>query len=76
MEATKRKIIKDGNERWEVDFGPDASGVRRRPVFTTEQEADDAITTYQAEVAKFGTWWAGLSPINTIPSTDSYSVTA
>jgi len=63
MEATKRKIVKHGNERWEIDLGPDEAGVRRRPCFVTEQEADDAITKHQVEVAKFGTWWAGLSPI-------------
>ena len=40
MEITKRKISKHGNERWEIDLGPDELGVRRRPLFVTDPDGE------------------------------------
>jgi hypothetical protein len=40
MEPRKRKILKHGNERWEVDFGIDSTGLKKRKVVATEAEAD------------------------------------
>jgi len=47
--------------KWEVDFGLDDAGVRRRPFFETEQEADDAIKCFVKEEKKHGEFWARLS---------------
>ena len=40
MEPRKRKILKHNNERWEVDFGLDSTGLKKRKVVATEAEAD------------------------------------
>jgi hypothetical protein len=43
MIPTKRHIIKRGQERWELDFGLDAAGKKRRETFRTEDEAEEGI---------------------------------
>lgn len=63
MEPKKRKVEKHGNERWEVDFGEDENGVRRRPLFKTEAEADDAIAAHGKEAKQFGEFWARLKTV-------------
>jgi len=57
---TKRKIIKRGHERWEVDFGRDASGKRSRPTFPTEDKADAAISKYHKDAKAQGDYLARL----------------
>jgi hypothetical protein len=47
MTPTKRQFTKNGTTKWELDYGKDALGVRRRPTFDTEQEADDAIKKHR-----------------------------
>ena len=62
MEPKKRPISKHGKQKWEVDFGYDEYGNRPRPVFKTEQEADDAIDAYHKDVKKAGDFWTRLTP--------------
>jgi hypothetical protein len=47
MEPKKRLFLKRGKEKWEVDFGLDDAGVRRRPFFNSETEADAAIKLFE-----------------------------
>jgi hypothetical protein len=46
MEPTKREIQKSGKKKSEVYSGIDENGVRRRPYFATEADADAAIDNY------------------------------
>jgi hypothetical protein len=41
--ATKREVLNHGKVRWEVDFGLDATGKKRRRFFKTEKKADDIL---------------------------------
>jgi hypothetical protein len=61
MELRKRQIIKRGKPRWAVDFGSDDAGIRRRPYFSTEDEADEAIKLHDKENKKHGEFWARLT---------------
>jgi integrase len=61
MEPRKRSIQKNGQVKWEVDFGYDDAGVRRRPYFTTEAGADEAIQLFEKEERKHGDFWARLT---------------
>ena len=61
MEPKKRTFLKRGRRKWEVDFGLDDAGVRRRPFFSTEAEADEAIKLFEKEEKKHGDIWARLS---------------
>jgi hypothetical protein len=38
--ATKRQVINHGNVRWEVDFGVDVMGKKKRLFFGSETRAD------------------------------------
>ncbi len=62
MIRPKKRLVKGGKStgRWEVDFGIDEIGVRRRPTFTTEAEADAAISTWGKETKNHGEFWARL----------------
>lgn len=60
MVPTKREITKNGQQKWEVDFGIDESGVRRRPYFPTETDADEATDNYKKEIKAAGEFWARL----------------
>ncbi|HEV2246170.1 MAG TPA: hypothetical protein VGW37_05915 [Terriglobia bacterium] len=62
MEPVKRQIKKNGVDKWEVDFGKDDLGVRRRPYFDTEKEADDALDAWKKDVKRGGDFWARLTP--------------
>jgi hypothetical protein len=64
MEPKKRVITKHGNKRWEVDFGLDDNGHRRRPVFQTEADADAAIDSYEKDSKKGGEFWAKLTKLD------------
>lgn len=59
MNATKRKIKKHGNERWEVDFGL-VNGKRLRPSFVSEKLADKAIEKWEGERKRQGDMWLSL----------------
>lgn len=61
MEPKKRTFFKRGKRKWEVDFGLDDAGVRRRPFYSTEAEADEAIKLFEKEEKKHGDFWARLS---------------
>ncbi len=63
MEPRKRKITKHGNDRWEVDFGVDSTGRKRRKVVETEADADKEIADYHKEVKARGEWWARLTEL-------------
>jgi hypothetical protein len=62
MEPVIRKILKHGNERWEVDYGVDEYGNRRRPVFKTDDEAAADLDKWKKEVKRAGDYWAKLEP--------------
>ncbi|HLH55522.1 MAG TPA: hypothetical protein VKY92_18120, partial [Verrucomicrobiae bacterium] len=62
MEPVIRSVVKHGNQRWEIDFGLDEFGKRRRPVFETEDEAKDDLAKWQKNVKKAGDYWANLEP--------------
>jgi hypothetical protein len=61
MKPTKRQIQKNDVPKWEVDFGRDEFGIRRRPYFDTEAEADEAIEAYEDEIKKGGEFWARMA---------------
>ena len=63
MEPRKRKILKHNNERWEVDFGIDSTGLKKRKVFATETDADKEIDAYNKAVKTRGDWWARLTEL-------------
>jgi hypothetical protein len=63
MKPRKRKITKHGNDRWEVDFGMDSTGRKRRKVVETEAKADKEIDDYHKEVKARGEWWARLTEL-------------
>lgn len=63
MQPRKRKILKHGNERWEVDFGIDSTGLKKRKVLASEAEADDEIDAYGKAVKSRGEWWARLTEL-------------
>jgi hypothetical protein len=60
MEPTKREIKKNGQQKWEVDFGTGENGVRRRPYFATENDADVAIDKYKRDLKAGGEFWARM----------------
>jgi hypothetical protein len=60
MKPKKREISKNGKKKWEVDFGLDDAGVRRRPYFDTEAEADDEIKKYKKDEKAQGDYLARL----------------
>jgi len=62
-ELRPRRIIKRGKTRWEVDFGIDETGVRRRPNFATEDEAKAAIEAYEKGLKRYGDWWLRRTPL-------------
>jgi len=61
MEPTKRELQKSGKKKWEVDFGIDEKGVRRRPYFAEEADANAAIDKYRKDLKKGGEFWARMS---------------
>jgi hypothetical protein len=63
MIPIKRKILKRGVEKWELDFGRDALGKRRRPFFNTEEEADDEAKKYAKEAKRQGEYWANMTDV-------------
>jgi len=63
MEPRKRKILKHGKERWEVDFGIDSTGLKKRKVVETEADADKEIDAYRKALKTSGEWWARLTEL-------------
>jgi integrase len=63
MTPKKRRISKHGQTRWEVDFGVDPTGKKRRQIFRTDPEADAAIDCYEKERKRDGEYWARLRPL-------------
>jgi integrase len=63
MIPIKRKILKRGVEKWELDYGRDAQGVRRRPFFDSEAEADDELKKYAKEARRQGEYWAAMTDV-------------
>jgi integrase len=61
VKISKRQIILHGSERWQVEFGR-VNGVRLRPVFETEAEADAAIEIRAKEERRFGEVWLQMPP--------------
>jgi hypothetical protein len=60
MEPKKRKFLKRGKQKWGVDFGLDEVGVRRRPHFSTEAEADAEIKKFKSNEKFLGDYLARL----------------
>ena len=54
--------MKSGNNegKWEVDFGIDETGTRRRPTFHNEDAASAAVDTWKRELKAYGEFWALL----------------
>ena len=63
MEPTKRKILKRGQPRWELDFGLDTAGKKKRRLFKTEAEADTEIERCQKLGRSYGEYWLRLTPL-------------
>jgi hypothetical protein len=63
MTPTKRKIVKHGKDRWEVDYGLDEHRKKKRNLVKTEAEADKLIEAYEKGIKKQGDWWTRLTPL-------------
>lgn len=63
MQPRKRRITKHGRERWEVDFGLDSTGLKKRKVVATEEDANKAIEAHLKAAKSHGEWWARLSEL-------------
>jgi len=50
MIPRKSKVAKSGKTQWQLDFGRDIAGKRKRLYFDTEKEADKEIS----QLAVFG----------------------
>ncbi len=59
----KRLVKQHGLDRWEVDFGVDVTGKKKRQYFETENEADGSIDKYEKELKSHGEYWARLKPL-------------
>lgn len=64
MTPKKRPIKKHGQDRWEVDFGLNELGKKKRVIVHTEGEADELIASYEKGVRKQGEWWVRLKPLD------------
>jgi hypothetical protein len=61
MEPKVRQVKSGNNEgKWEVDFGIDETGTRRRPTFHNEDAASAAVHTWKQELKAYGEFWALL----------------
>ena len=60
----KIRPIKQNGEivKWEVDYGEDEYGVRRRPTFPDEAAAEASLEAYNKLVKTGGKFWAELKP--------------
>jgi hypothetical protein len=71
-EPTKRQIQKNGKECWELDYGLNGQGHRKRPFHQTEPLADAEVDAYRKAVISATTapscrtWIASLAKI--VPS--------
>ena len=63
MEPTKRKILKRGHTRWELDFGLDTTGKKTRRLFKTEAEADAEIERCRKLDKSYGEYWLRMTPL-------------
>jgi integrase len=63
MEPTKREIKKRGQTKWEVDYGFDGAGTRKRNLHNTEAEADAAIATFKKSEKCQGDFLARLNQV-------------
>jgi len=61
MEITKRPV--PNSTSWEVDFGKDATGTRRRPRFKSEELAEAAIVEFKAKAKKLDDYLARMPQI-------------
>jgi len=61
MTPKKRRVLKHGNHRWELDFGRDAMGKKRGKFFETEDLADAGITKCQKTEKSHGESWIRMS---------------
>ena len=68
-EPTKRSTIKRGKKMWEVDWGMDALGNRKRNLFKLEVDADKAIEEHGKKQKKDGEFWSRLSPVEKVEIT-------
>jgi hypothetical protein len=68
MTPIKRKVDRNGAEKWEVDFGT-VNGHRKRPLVNTEAEADVLLENYRKEVKAAGEFWARLSESDRMAAT-------
>ena len=55
-----REIAKRGKTRFEVDFGEDSTGYKKRLLFETEAAANAEVKRYKSEAKSRGEWWARL----------------
>lgn len=60
MIPLKRSIIRDGVQRWEVDFGY-VEGKRERHLCKNEEEADDELNAHRKKVKGVGDYLARLT---------------
>jgi hypothetical protein len=60
----KRHVLVRGSPRWEVDFGVDALGKKRRRFFRTEGEADDAIDAHEKGVKRGEQYLAMMAKVD------------
>jgi hypothetical protein len=63
MELTKREISKRGQTRWELDFGLDATGKKKRLLFRTAEEADQEIERCKKLEKAYGEFWLRMTSL-------------
>ena len=63
MKPTKRQILKRGQTRWELDFGLDTAGKKKRKLFKSEAGADAELERYKKLEKSYGEYWLLMSPL-------------
>jgi hypothetical protein len=61
---TKREIRKNGKTQWELDYGTDATGHRRRSFHQLEADADGEINSVKKLAKSHGEFWVGMTEVN------------
>ena len=63
MDPKKRKILKRKQRRWELDFGLDATGKKKRSLFKTDADADAEIERCKKLEKSYGEYWLRMTPL-------------
>lgn len=63
MIPRKSKVAKNGKIQWQLDFGRDIVGKRKRLYFDTEKEADKEISRLEKGAKSYGEFWLRLTPL-------------